>query len=85
MMKKILEAFNNLKSQIQNPTGNKNFDILVVAEGNLREYENKIDKILKKLNEENLNLNLRKCEFAKENIIWLGFRVTPTRVTPTKH
>ena len=59
-------------------------DILVVTEGNLQEHENKLDKILEKLNEENLATNLQKCEFAKEDIVWLGFKVTPNGVTPTK-
>ena len=59
-------------------------DILVVTKGNQQEHENELDKILEKLNEENLAINLQKCEFAKEDIVWLGFKVTPNGVTPTK-
>ena len=59
-------------------------DILVVTKGNLQEHENELDKILKKLNDENLAINLQKCEFAKEDIVWLGFKLTPKGVTPTK-
>ena len=29
-------------------------------------------------------INLQKCEFEKEDIVWLGFKVTPNGVTPTK-
>ena len=39
---------------------------------------------MKKLNEENLGINLQKSEFAKEEILWLGFKVTPNGVTPKK-
>ena len=59
-------------------------DTLVVTKGNLQEHENELDKILKKLNDENLAINLQKCEFAKEDIVWIGFKVTPYGVTPTK-
>ena len=59
-------------------------DILVVSKGNLQEHENELDKILKKLNDENLAINLQKCEFANGEIVWLGFKLTPNGVTPTK-
>ena len=59
-------------------------DILVITKGNLQDHETEIDKILKQLNEENLAINLQKCEFAKPQITWLGFKVTPNRVTPSK-
>ena len=39
---------------------------------------------MKKLNEENLAINLQKCELAKKEIVLLGFKVTPIGVTPTK-
>ena len=59
-------------------------DILVITKGNLQDHETEIDKIMKKLNEENLAINLQKCEFAKPDITWLGFKVTPNGVTPSK-
>ena len=40
--------------------------ILAVTKGNLQEHEHELDKILKKLNDENLAINLQKCEFAKK-------------------
>ena len=59
-------------------------DILIITKGTLDEHENEIDKILYRLNEENLAINLQKCEFARENIVWLGFTITPNGVTPTQ-
>ena len=60
-------------------------DKLIVTKKNLQEHEKEIDKILKKLNDENLARNLQKSEFAKKAIIWLVYRITPNEVTPTKH
>ena len=59
-------------------------DILVITKGSLKDHENELDKIMKNLYEENLAINLQKCEFAKEQTTWLGFIVTPNGVTPTK-
>ena len=75
-----------IDKKLQNVTTKFAFldDILVVTKGNLQEHKNELDKILKKLNDENLAINLQKCEFAKEDIVWLGFKVTPYGVTPTK-
>ena len=58
-------------------------DNLVITKGSLQDHENSY-KVMKHLNEENLAINLQKGEFAKEEITWLGFRVTPNGVTPTK-
>ena len=59
-------------------------DILIVTKGTLEDHEKELDKIMQRLNNENLAINLQKCEFAKEQITWLGFVVTPNGVTPTK-
>ena len=59
-------------------------DILVVTNGNLQDHENELTMILDKLNEKKFAINLQKCEFAKEDIVRLGFKVTPNGVTPTK-
>ena len=32
----------------------------------------------------NIAINLQKCEFAKKEITWLGFQITPTGITLTK-
>ena len=37
-------------------------DILVITKESLNEHENELDKILEKLDKENLAINLQKCE-----------------------
>ena len=48
----------------------------------LKEHEETLDIILDRLNKEGLAINLQKCEFAKQKIEWLEFKITPHRVTP---
>ena len=57
-------------------------DILIIAKGTLEDHK-KIDRILHRLNEENLAISLQKCKFAREEITWLGLTITPNGVTPT--
>ena len=57
-------------------------DILVITKGSINEHEKELDKILKILNNEGLAIMLQKCEFAKSNIEWLGFIITPSGITP---
>ena len=57
-------------------------DILVITKGSITEHEKELNKILKKLDNEGLAINLQKCEFAKPNIEWLGFNITPSGITP---
>ena len=57
-------------------------DILVITKGSIREHEKELDKILKRLDNEGLAINLQKCEFAKHTIEWIGFTITPTGITP---
>ena len=57
-------------------------DILVITKGALNEHENEPDKIMEKLDKENLAMNLQKCEFGKNTIEWLGFKITPQGTTP---
>ena len=59
-------------------------DILVITKGSLSEHENELNKILEKLDKENLAINLKKCEFGKNTIEWLSFKITPQGTTP-KH
>ena len=42
--------------------------ILFITKGSLNEHENELDKILEKLDKENLAINLQKCEFTKNTI-----------------
>ena len=57
-------------------------DILVITKGSISEPEKKLNRILKKLDNEGLAINLQKCEFAKQNTEWLGFTITPSGITP---
>ena len=57
-------------------------DILIATKGNLKEHEETLDIILDRLNKEGLAISLQKCEFAKQQIEWLGFKITPHGVTP---
>ena len=59
-------------------------DILVITKGSITDHEKELDKILYLLDEENLALKLQKCEFARKQITWLGYLITPTGKTPTK-
>ena len=57
-------------------------DILIISKGTLQEHEQELDKILHKLDAEGLSISLQKSEFAKNKIEWLGFTITPSRITP---
>ena len=57
-------------------------DILVITKGSIRDHEKELDKILKRLDNEGLAINLQKCELAKNTIEWLGFTITPIGITP---
>ena len=57
-------------------------DTLVITKGSLNEHENELDKILEKLNKENLRKKLQNCEFAKNTIEWLGFSIFLQGTTP---
>ena len=39
-------------------------------------------KCLKKLDDDNLRINLQKCHFAKTEIEWLGYKFTQTGISP---
>ena len=57
-------------------------DILIATKGKLKEHEETLDIILDRLNKEGLAISLQTCEFAKQQIEWLGFKITPHGVTP---
>ena len=59
-------------------------DILVTTKGTEVQHISLVEKILRKLNHENISLKLPKCEFAKRECEWLGDRITETGVTPLK-
>ena len=59
-------------------------DILVTSKGTEVEHISLNEKILRKLNRENISLKLINCEFAKRECEWLGHHITETGVTPLK-
>ena len=50
-------------------------DILIVTKGSLDVHKQKLQSVLKKLDEENLAISLDKCKFACKQVEWLGFTV----------
>ena len=59
-------------------------DILVITKSIIAEHEKEINKIIYLLDKENFAIKLQKCEFARKEVIWMGFQITPTGMTPTK-
>ena len=57
-------------------------DILIASKGTKIEHIALVEKILKKLDVSNVALKLRKCEFAKTECEWLGFRIGESGITP---
>ena len=58
------------------------YDNLFATKGKLKYHEEALDIILNKLDKKGLAVSLQKCEFPKQTIEWLGFKITPHRVTP---
>ena len=57
-------------------------DIIIVSRGSKEELIKLVYKCLKKLDEDNLRINLPKCHFAKTESEWLGHKFTQSRITP---
>ena len=57
-------------------------DILVVTKGTEIEHIAAVEKILRKLDRENMSLNLTKCQFARKECEWLGHKITCSGITP---
>ena len=57
-------------------------DILIVTKGNKAEHLNKVREILKVLDKAELQLKAGKCKFAKQEIEWLGFKLTNSGISP---
>ena len=57
-------------------------DILVVSRVRIEDHLDLVRKCLIKLDEEKLRINLAKFHFAKEQIEWLGHRITQSGITP---
>ena len=57
-------------------------DHLVVTKGTEIEHISTVEKILRKLDRENMSLKLTKCHFARRECEWLGHKITCTGITP---
>ena len=57
-------------------------DILIVTKGTKQEHIEKVREALKTLNGAKLHLNAGKCNIAKQEIEWLGFKLTSHRTSP---
>ena len=57
-------------------------DILIVTKGTKQDHIEKVRKILKTLDAAKLQLKARKCNIAKQEIEWLGFKLTSHGISP---
>ena len=57
-------------------------DILVVSMGSLEEHERYVTSCLRRLDDENLKINLPKCHYAKLEIDWLGYHFSQSGFLP---
>ena len=57
-------------------------DILIVTKGTKEERLAKVREILETLNQANLLLKATNCQFAKDEIEWLGFKLTRSGISP---
>ena len=60
-------------------------DIKIITKGSLTDHKTELNKVLTRLDKENLAISLNKCEFAVTEITWLGFKINPIELIPTKH
>ena len=56
--------------------------ILVISKGSEIEHIAVVEKILKKLDKENMALKLENCELATNKCAWLGHQITKSGFTP---
>ena len=57
-------------------------DILIVTNGTKQEHLDKVRQILKVIDDAELQLKAEKCNFAKQEIEWLGFKLTNSGISP---
>ena len=57
-------------------------DILIVSKGSPEEHKSYVMKCLKRLDDENLTINLPKCHFGKLEIDWLGYHISQLGMSP---
>ena len=57
-------------------------DILIVTKGTKQEHLDNVREILKVIDDAELQLKAGKCNFAKQEIEWLGFKLTNSGISP---
>ena len=57
-------------------------NIIAVSPGSKEDHLKLVNKDLKKLNDDNLRINLPKCQFVKTEADWLGYKFTQSRMPP---
>jgi hypothetical protein len=71
VMDKVLEGANFLKCYID--------DVLVHNKGLLQHLAH-LEKLFKRLNEVNMKIHPKKCEFALTSIVYLGHKILPNGI-----
>ena len=56
-------------------------DFLIVSKGSLEEHKCYVTNCVKRLDDENLRINLPKCHFAKLEIDWLGHHISQSGIS----
>ena len=59
-------------------------DIIIITKGSIEDHETEIDKVLYKLDKENLAISLQKFEFLQTEITWLGYKINPNGIITTE-
>ena len=57
-------------------------DLLIISNGNFEDHRNKAQTVLKKLKAAGLKINAEKQVFAKDNLEYLGFKITRQGIMP---
>ena len=57
-------------------------NILIVSKGSEDDHFQLVLNCLKKLDADNLRINLPKCHFAKQQFSWLGYNITQSGISP---
>ena len=55
---------------------------MVVSKGSLEEHKRYFMSCLRRLDDENLRINLPKCHFAKLEVDWLGYHISQSCISP---
>ena len=60
-------------------------DIIIVSTGSEYDHFFYVIKCFKKLDEDNLQINLQKLYFVKTKIVWLGYKFIQSSISPLEN